>query len=693
MGLAASQARFLGLTARKANCEYKSTDLAQQKLNITNQLAAISNDYSNAMNATKLIWSNETVADIDLNYNLLMMPSAANDYNPYLVTTKSGSVILNNEFAAAAKAAGISKCGGFGSQEQRDKFIAALSGAGIITKQTAQAITKDDYNDVKYVNGAIELGSAKVGSTGAKTWNPFAGVGAEPMDKSTVNAMQLTDLIMSETFGQMQIDWNALIKSDVDKYNEGKNDADKITAISTMEYENELKRFNSLVSAVSRNNIVGNNAIVAQLQADLRNFEAANTANKDKDEYKKKVAEFEEWIAYARSGKVPDNITSEADISAKTKEYTEAISSQIIFDRDKYKSDYSKNHKTFIMDGLFNTSGNKLEQNYNIMVNNLKVSSTGNLSELTIGDLLAQDITIVCNKEIYNKDVKDSKDQEDTKAFAKDLENLFKSITRVFGFSPDEDLSGRGLNLDEASKKALSFAYDMTIRQFSKVTSIGGNTDKSLTSNSAFLYSSQYNTICTDTDSKYAAVNLSNMLSSFLTYYDNYLSGLNSSYLVSKSVAESIFVTDNPDYYYIAQDDEELANITNVDRNADFYDQLYNNILAHGWREDVSITDSEYLESALKDGRYSLSSLNEDGYYYQTRYNQVKYMVEVSDTDAIARAEAEFTAKKAELTYKEDSIDIKSKNLDAEIAALNTEYDSVKNLIQKGIDIAFKLYQ
>ena len=40
MGLAASQARFLGITARKTSCEYKSTEIAQQKLEITNQLLA-----------------------------------------------------------------------------------------------------------------------------------------------------------------------------------------------------------------------------------------------------------------------------------------------------------------------------------------------------------------------------------------------------------------------------------------------------------------------------------------------------------------------------------------------------------------------------------------------------------------------------------------------------------------------------
>ncbi len=84
MGLAASQARFLCITARKADCEYKSTELAQQKLDITKQLGAISNEYSNAMNATKLMWSNDAVnGSYGMTYSLMMMPSAANDFNPY----------------------------------------------------------------------------------------------------------------------------------------------------------------------------------------------------------------------------------------------------------------------------------------------------------------------------------------------------------------------------------------------------------------------------------------------------------------------------------------------------------------------------------------------------------------------------------------------------------------------------------
>ena len=64
MGLAASQARFLGITARKASCEFKSTELAEEKLELSNQLTDISAEYFNALNATKLVWQSD-IADSD----------------------------------------------------------------------------------------------------------------------------------------------------------------------------------------------------------------------------------------------------------------------------------------------------------------------------------------------------------------------------------------------------------------------------------------------------------------------------------------------------------------------------------------------------------------------------------------------------------------------------------------------------
>ena len=105
------------------------------------------------------------------------------------------------------------------------------------------------------------------------------------------------------------------------------------------------------------------------------------------------------------------------------------------------------------------------------------------------------------------------------------------------------------------------------------------------------------------------------------------------------------------------------------------------------------VQDDEYLQSAIKDGRYSLMSLNLDGYYYQTRYADTGYLVEEKDQAAITRAEADFTQKKAQITHKEEVLDMRTKNLDAEIAALNAEMNSVQGLISKAIEKTFQMFQ
>ena len=123
MGIAACQARFLAITARKANCESDAMQIAQQKLSITRDQMKASNDYQAALNATKLAWATDGAGlyynqaglggdTYDLTYNLMMTPSVLNDYTPYMLTNRSGQIVLDPTMAAAAKAAGLKPNGG-----------------------------------------------------------------------------------------------------------------------------------------------------------------------------------------------------------------------------------------------------------------------------------------------------------------------------------------------------------------------------------------------------------------------------------------------------------------------------------------------------------------------------------------------------------------------------------------------------
>jgi hypothetical protein len=192
------------------------------------------------------------------------------------------------------------------------------------------------------------------------------------------------------------------------------------------------------------------------------------------------------------------------------------------------------------------------------------------------------------------------------------------------------------------------------------------------------------------------AISLSNLTEAFLTYYAQAIGGFGESgYGIDKTVAKSVYVTDDPSFNYV------IKNIYNEDAYdtktlfyADFYNALYNNLCMNGWTTTTQdLSDMQYLQHALKNGQLFISSLNDEGYYYQGEYTRNGHIVEVTDEDLIARATADFTRIKSKLNYKEEVLEIDMKNLDMEIAALSAEYDSIKGILSKNTEKSFNMFQ
>ena len=191
----------------------------------------------------------------------------------------------------------------------------------------------------------------------------------------------------------------------------------------------------------------------------------------------------------------------------------------------------------------------------------------------------------------------------------------------------------------------------------------------------------------------HAALNLNNVAKAFLTYFAQYMERLAVEPNYSAVVAhkdESNLVTDDPTYIYkinagstVAEEDAKIGL---------FYDTLFNQLCVNGWTENAEVIDQEYLQEMLKNGMMFISTIDDDGYYYQENYSTNTFVKEVSDDSAIAEAEAKYTNTKARLNSKEEELDLKMKNLDTEISSLTTEYDSVKSVIDKNIEKSFKRY-
>ncbi|MBO6181610.1 hypothetical protein J6O86_07995, partial [bacterium] len=191
------------------------------------------------------------------------------------------------------------------------------------------------------------------------------------------------------------------------------------------------------------------------------------------------------------------------------------------------------------------------------------------------------------------------------------------------------------------------------------------------------------------------AINLSHITEIFMTAFVEYLNGIDTSqYSYEKGEYSKASL------YKINEHGDDIFKIkapTNVNDGTDnllagFYDALFNRICISGWTENENIESVEYMQELMKSGAVYISSINNDGNYYQSGYSTDTYIAEVADLEGVAQAEAKYNAAKAKIENKENTIDMKMKNLDTEISSLTTEYDAVKGIISKTVEKSFKRY-
>lgn len=551
MGLAASQARFLAITARKNNCELQSMQIAQEKLSITREQQEAAQDYQNALSATKLVWDTYDDDVYDLSYDVMMKPSALNEYDPYLITDTQGKIVLSTSMFNAAVAAGVidAKTG----DPKVSRFMGNIDSTNDGSRNAfLYQLGVQNQIDSSTINAVIALG---------ETGYTNSGVGGEIIDKTLSNALTTNSFI---------------------------------NYLKTAEDEDGNFIYNlNLEDFLSSNG-----------------YTLCTTTSPDKNNDKNKV--------------------------------------------------------------IITKDGNA-------------ITNSSELSKLTLGDILDGNYGITGIM--------------DASALEQIVTKILNLMAESLGKSENTDV--KGLNVDNESKAALDNAYE-----FTKALLNSTQTSTSVNLPSPTLFgivglsikkAQNTNNIVTGSasDTTISSVNLTNMLKSYLTYFaismEGYGSGL---YVDSDNTSKSNYITDEIGYYFIVKNENAMSEQDAL--NADFYNMLYNQLCMNGASTDLTkqqqVTDSEYLSHALKNGQLFISSLNNDGYFYQGHYTLNGHVAEVTDEDAIAQAEAEYNVKKSQLSYKEETLDLKLKNIDTELSALTTEYDTVKNLISKNVEKVFTLF-
>ena len=133
MGMAASQARFLGLTARKTNTEYEGQQVNQQRTVLANQSA---NYYNQLLGMT------------------VPVPPAVSDYTKTVYTFSDGA-LTNSISSMVAKQSGLYEVS-YTSTWTND-FAVTSSAPVLYTRTNKDAATTSDEFENKYLVGAKRL--------------------------------------------------------------------------------------------------------------------------------------------------------------------------------------------------------------------------------------------------------------------------------------------------------------------------------------------------------------------------------------------------------------------------------------------------------------------------------------------------------------------------------------------------------
>lgn len=580
MGLAASQARFLAITARKANCEFQSMQIAQQKLSITRDLEAATAEYQSALNTTKLVWDPDGTGDntFDLTYDIMMRPSAVNNYAPYFITARDGKIVLDSKMAAAAEAAGIPKDGCEPSAELFAEFINQMVRTGGMSESAAVSCRAIDYD------------------TSLKN----IGMGAPMMDKTTASEMGINDLLA----------YLDLLIENQDSIN-----------------NSETKELVESLQFSFGKDDEGNDLPGLDLQTSLNNKGDAN----------------QNYFVFN------GNRTTDTDFDI---------------------TDLLTNDITFAM------TGDKVKASF------WQKLGAGILSVFTAGFAYNGILNWINSDESF-VDLDSCTAQE--RAIVEFLNDLFNGLGNLFNM--DE--------ADDTKTQAFAYAVQQTVALLQNNSDIGSRSHSVDAFNDAVNTCDDYNgwvSKAATSNKNYgtSAISLSNLTESFLTYFAQGMGGFDQTYYINYRGEQSNYVTDDPYYMWdIGNPDAETTTDMYI---AEFYASMFNNLCNSGWTENDQITDKEFLSNSLLNAQYFISSMSSDNYYFQDRYTDNGYVVEVTDDDAITQAELAYTIKKSKLNSKEEKLDIDMQKLDLEISALTTEYDTVKQLINNNVEKTFTMF-
>lgn len=107
-----------------------------------------------------------------------------------------------------------------------------------------------------------------------------------------------------------------------------------------------------------------------------------------------------------------------------------------------------------------------------------------------------------------------------------------------------------------------------------------------------------------------------------------------------------------------------------------------------------ALKNAAYFQDALRNGALFLfkKETSDETGYKSLSWSADRNISDVADTSNDAEAQAEYEAKSLVLSNQDKMLDLELNQIETQHKAIETEYDSVKKVIEKNIDVSYKIF-
>ena len=699
MGMAASQARLLTITARLADNELKSQSINNAKMRLATQSSQASEKYINALNSANLMFSNYdasgTAQSQLLTFNALTAFSSYN--NQYGLVNAAGQLLVSESEAKIYESAG----GNLNDYLQAHGLVYDTTYFDKLEAIDNKGMYPEPFNNISTADlkswyeayGSIE--NSQEQEDYEKKYNDYV---ASSNALKTALKTAFSDYVEKNT--KSDYDGTSLTednpKSISGLYNRFNSFASNINYLTSSATENitEIKKRLKYDSATGLkvSGVPTSVSISEELDADkkpTKNFILSIDDDKwtytqdSLGKYKiiscpKKEVDSEDANKVYTQYDMPTNLFDSIEEMIKALSYT---SNDYNEDGSLASSDVFK-----FEDVTKDAKGNYTVTSYYTIPNGTASDENANYGRIktTLEDYLSSIYSVLTSQESINIDeltekqlngelnetnfvnIEDTKYNKDGKSI-NDLMNDYNAKRKDFInfiFSDGENASANNTSAYAEISKLLKLGV-ITAKELT-------NADYVLKLLSGYAVDNEGNSII---DSSNGNIKLSSAFGSVIK---------------NMFVKNMISETGEPKYSWI--DENDTTNSGNAEAKAQWYTNLFNR-MKEGYKqlENGLASSSQWIEYALESGIVSMEQVDKNYTWKSLDYKTCTKITEETDNSAaVTKAEAEYNRAMNDINSKDSMYDIQLKNIDTEHSALQTEYDSIKNAMTKNIERTFK---